>query len=670
MDSNKRNSNKESDSDSDSDSDIDIDYIMKHKQITSSNNNNINNNNDNINRKYIKNKDETVDLDSMVDETITIYNNTELIKNERVVVENGDNGGKMTMKEEKKTKKRKKEEKKNKGVLEEHDKKKKKKKMEQEQKQGQYRHQDVLKDQKKEKEEKGNNDNNNKMEEQKKERGNDIDINNVINSKKMEEQKKERENENDINNVINNKKMEKERENDIVVTTTNNINNMKEQKEEDDNTKKKDDDDEVMMKKKKDDDSSSSISTTYHNTEKVTMLPSSYIIANRGENLQNDEIKNTKKRKLNDYSMVRVSDKGPKRKRTLNFHDLYDEFINYFNLNLSKNKDGFKFFSLSSGVKNSFICTDKLFLKRLTTKYGTINHVTKEEIENYIRKSLSVLQDYVTKNHFYDESTVTPPVTSYSLSRGLDNTRIYKRISRLVLRGVKKNSKKMDEIMKIFLSILENKKYYKNYDKKRKGKIIVPPGGSIQSLELDIANLLYLYYEKIFPRGFMLIYMMYIKKFVTDHNLLEVLFKKKEDILQNDYNIDFDIEYIVKLILFNIIYPKETCIYNFSKEDIIYNFILEERKKLINGSVKHRPLSRDLFCNEASNYMFYLNEMRKKLNMSSYNFCDIFFVPISVNMCEDILADYSGLSSGYPLNRFVGLSTECFLLESVRLTSV
>jgi len=670
MDSNKRNSNKESDSDSDSDSDIDIDYIMKHKQITSSNNNNINNNNDNINRKYIKNKDETVDLDSMVDETITIYNNTELIKNERVVVENGDNGGKMTMKEEKKTKKRKKEEKKNKGVLEEHDKKKKKKKMEQEQKQGQYRHQDVLKDQKKEKEEKGNNDNNNKMEEQKKERGNDIDINNVINSKKMEEQKKERENENDINNVINNKKMEKERENDIVVTTTNNINNMKEQKEEDDNTKKKDDDDEVMMKKKKDDDSSSSISTTYHNTEKVTMLPSSYIIANRGENLQNDEIKNTKKRKLNDYSMVRVSDKGPKRKRTLNFHDLYDEFINYFNLNLSKNKDGFKFFSLSSGVKNSFICTDKLFLKRLTTKYGTINHVTKEEIENYIRKSLSVLQDYVTKNHFYDESTVTPPVTSYSLSRGLDNTRIYKRISRLVLRGVKKNSKKMDEIMKIFLSILENKKYYKNYDKKRKGKIIVPPGGSIQSLELDIANLLYLYFEKILPRGFMLIYMMYIKKFVTDHNLLEVLFKKKEDILQNDYNIDFDIEYIVKLILFNIIYPKETCIYNFSKEDIIYNFILEERKKLINGSVKHRPLSRDLFCNEASNYMFYLNEMRKKLNMSSYNFCDIFFVPISVNMCEDILADYSGLSSGYPLNRFVGLSTECFLLESVRLTSV
>lgn len=606
----------------------------------------------------------------MVDETITIYNNTELIKNERVVVENGDNGGKMTMKEEKKTKKRKKEEKKNKGVLEEHDKKKKKKKMEQEQKQGQYRHQDVLKDQKKEKEEKGNNDNNNKMEEQKKERGNDIDINNVINSKKMEEQKKERENENDINNVINNKKMEKERENDIVVTTTNNINNMKEQKEEDDNTKKKDDDDEVMMKKKKDDDSSSSISTTYHNTEKVTMLPSSYIIANRGENLQNDEIKNTKKRKLNDYSMVRVSDKGPKRKRTLNFHDLYDEFINYFNLNLSKNKDGFKFFSLSSGVKNSFICTDKLFLKRLTTKYGTINHVTKEEIENYIRKSLSVLQDYVTKNHFYDESTVTPPVTSYSLSRGLDNTRIYKRISRLVLRGVKKNSKKMDEIMKIFLSILENKKYYKNYDKKRKGKIIVPPGGSIQSLELDIANLLYLYFEKILPRGFMLIYMMYIKKFVTDHNLLEVLFKKKEDILQNDYNIDFDIEYIVKLILFNIIYPKETCIYNFSKEDIIYNFILEERKKLINGSVKHRPLSRDLFCNEASNYMFYLNEMRKKLNMSSYNFCDIFFVPISVNMCEDILADYSGLSSGYPLNRFVGLSTECFLLESVRLTSV
>jgi len=311
-----------------------------------------------------------------------------------------------------------------------------------------------------------------------------------------------------------------------------------------------------------------------------------------------------------------------------------------------------------------------LFLKRLTTKYGTINHVTKEEIENYIRKSLSVLQDYVTKNHFYDESTVTPPVTSYSLSRGLDNTRIYKRISRLVLRGVKKNSKKMDEIMKIFLSILENKKYYKNYDKKRKGKIIVPPGGSIQSLELDIANLLYLYFEKILPRGFMLIYMMYIKKFVTDHNLLEVLFKKKEDILQNDYNIDFDIEYIVKLILFNIIYPKETCIYNFSKEDIIYNFILEERKKLINGSVKHRPLSRDLFCNEASNYMFYLNEMRKKLNMSSYNFCDIFFVPISVNMCEDILADYSGLSSGYPLNRFVGLSTECFLLESVRLTSV
>nr|BDT62395.1 MAG: hypothetical protein [Melicertus latisulcatus majanivirus] len=340
--------------------------------------------------------------------------------------------------------------------------------------------------------------------------------------------------------------------------------------------------------------------------------------------------KDKRKRKLVDKKV----DKSNKRKRVpkTTLKGLSERFYKMFNL---IPVDPIPFFVFASTVKDSFTCTDKSFSKKRELKFDT--NYTKEEIEKIITKSLCLLREYVNKTYISDSITNDEFVTSFSLSKGSNNTQVMKKISRIILRGSKNKSEKPDKIRSVLLSLLEKdqKEDPTRQKVKRKKPIVLLPGGSIHNLQMDIANLLHQYFTEHFPRGFMIIYKKYIEKFVNDNNIMGVLFDKRDEISKEE----FDKEHVVELIMMNIFHPKENDIYNFLEDDIIHRFILEERKRFIIQSIKNktprqRLVSKNLFCDNGNRYLMYLNELRMKLNMSPGEIIKTIFLPISIEFEE------------------------------------
>nr|BDT62056.1 MAG: hypothetical protein [Penaeus monodon majanivirus B] len=446
-----------------------------------------------------------------------------------------------------------------------------------------------------------------------------------------------------------------------------------------------------------DETSNTNTSTTNDNNNNINIYGINEMTPRYSSDLTADETSNTstfstinenknKKRK----AVVEVDDKSYKKRRLpkSGLQRLSETFANTFKL-LSVNS--VPFFISSSVIKESFTSTDKIFFKKRELKYDTT--IARQEIEKIFKRGLYLLTEYIKKNYISgeivnnengggdddddddddardenddDDDNDDEPITSYSLSKGLNNTQVCKIISRLIIRGFKGKSKRPNKIRRMLLIILDKMNQNSNNKcqskTKKNKKTAVLPGSSIQKLQMDIANMLYHYLVEVFPRGFMVIYKKYIEKFVTDNNIMDTLYTKRHDFSMDEYDIDS----VVELIMFNIVYPKKREFYRFLEDDPIYNFISEERKKFVFQSAKNktsvqRPVSKSLFCNNAHRYMIHLNKLRMELNMSPNELMETVFLPVSIDI-EETNDRYSSSDSGLyrEASTEIGLIIKCY----------
>nr|BDT62827.1 MAG: hypothetical protein [Metapenaeus joyneri majanivirus] len=379
----------------------------------------------------------------------------------------------------------------------------------------------------------------------------------------------------------------------------------------------------------------------------------------RKRNIDNDPDNTLKKKKnnINEFSThhanaIEIIDKLNKANSN---STVIDNHVNLFysssiNNNEQKNYDNILHLKKRKKTQKDIVTKDDMTNILKASIFQFVDHMKKEYSSIDINDNVD---DVVNNNNDYnncidnnidnnnkdndDKGNNKNKKLSYNFKRGSHKSQIFKQIAKTILgKSKQKQQQQHDDKQQPPPNLNDN---HDNVNKIKKNQAILP-GGSCESLELDIAYFSYMYFISSFPRGYIEILRKHIENYIINNDVLNNL-KQNLNITQSENTTTDNNMLIIRLV--DIILASITSSNNkqfsgvFRDDSNIQSFIENERERQItrsmNGKLKIvKPLSKQIFCDNIHRYLYYLKVFANKLNMSNEELFKIIFPPIDIDI--------------------------------------
>nr|BDT62949.1 MAG: hypothetical protein [Trachysalambria curvirostris majanivirus] len=382
--------------------------------------------------------------------------------------------------------------------------------------------------------------------------------------------------------------------------------------------------------------------------------------------LNNDDNNNicpkSKKRKVDDKTKLKHKSK---------YSTLIEEFYEKFNLD-DDNAPRLLYES-SQHITDKFTYKNNLFGKKREIKIDSNNAET--VIKSRLNAIINLLKDYIMKEYFmtdeiinvddvngikkYEESNAGEKKKkkslnrSYNMAKGSANVKVVVQISKLLLKGLKNNTKrknattKTNPIREQLIEIMKDEEYNKDFFE-RISKSYIMPSSSITQLELDFSNILSVYLARVFPTAYMRLFNCYVRHFL------------KNNVAEDNYQIKGN--RLVTPIQFNIMNPNKANMSNYEDNEKITNFIKDERNK--HSLNRNRNITESYLCNNADRFMKIMNNMRIEMGLDVNYIKELLFPNVSFDVIFRHIVKNENNDDKYI--KYKDVNIECYL--SMRLT--